>query len=474
MDALIFFTIFLALSTTVFCWIHSGRGLGRIVVLYIFVFVLTENIDEAYYSYILEPSDWVAVLIFTAFIGYGLIRKRGYLFRLTWIDYLILLFLCTTVLLSFVINFDYSWVGDPYLVKFVYPVKIWLVYRVFFYIFEENRVLARKGLSGLDQFILRIIIYSASVSAIISILRYFPIPYLQDFIERTWPIITHGRWVSVANWPRLTATMSSTNGAGNFFAFTTLISLCQLRLTNEKKYIFFAVLFLTCVILTVSFSSFVALAVGIILFYKKQMNLKHVMVATLVLICSLSIISLSETFASIIQTRYDRQFIVSGSTWFLPANLFARLDYWRQHLEVLFSEDKLFFGFGISGIRIHLEKNLLYGHGNPESLYFRLISESGLAAVIMFVLMHRVIFKAIRALSTHRPFMTQLHLIKVILIMFLVANIGNQTMYYGGSLHLFCIMLTLIYFYEVKLSSFQIRGNARGGLRLRMQNRKPA
>ncbi|TDI72252.1 MAG: O-antigen ligase domain-containing protein [Bacteroidetes bacterium] len=268
--------------------------------------------------------------------------------------------------------------------------------------------------------------------------------------------------------------MSSTNGAGNFFAFTTLISLCQLRLTNEKKYIFFAVLFLTCVILTVSFSSFVALAVGIILFYKKQMNLKHVMVATLVLICSLSIISLSETFASIIQTRYDRQFIVSGSTWFLPANLFARLDYWRQHLEVLFSEDKLFFGFGISGIRIHLEKNLLYGHGNPESLYFRLISESGLAAVIMFVLMHRVIFKAIRALSTHRPFMTQLHLIKVILIMFLVANIGNQTMYYGGSLHLFCIMLTLIYFYEVKLSSFQIRGNARGGLRLRMQNRKPA
>jgi len=398
------------------------------------------------YFYIFEPTDWLTIIVLCIFIIYGVTHDRDYIFRTSWIDKVLFIYLFLLFSYPLLFNFRENIINHPMLKGFFFPIKIWVVYRLFFYIFSEYSIKDDTKSPELHHYIFNTFLYAATVSAVISILRYFPIPFVQDFIEETWPIISNGVHLKITEWKQLWATMSGTNGSGNFFAFSLIISLYQLKFYKRKRNIIFSLLFLLCVILSGSLGSFITMLVGVFLLYYKSFSAKHLLSLFLIFLFIFVLFGFVDSFRSYTMRRARSQLHKSKRVGILPYSLAARLGYWQDHLKYVVKDDKYLFGFGVSGIRDYYREHNIKGHGNPESFYFTLILQSGFVSLLMYFVMMYIIFSKTNILRKSKLFIFEFYLIRILLIMYLFAQVTNNTLNSGGSLELFSLLLILIYY----------------------------
>ena len=233
--------LYIAISIFILFSLHRTEGLKAVLWLYIAAFILLGGLNKAKYSYFLEPADWFTLIIFGCFFIYGLAQKREYTFEINWPDILLLFYFTFTIYMPMIINLQKISLNPYSYFTFFMPMRIWFVYRIFFYAMSEAGYRKEKDVNF--DYIINAMLFIGSISALIAMLRYFPIPYVQDFIEDTWPIITNGRHVSIEYCKRLVGTMSAINGTGSFFAFLIIFSLYKFNLTHKSLYIVYSILF---------------------------------------------------------------------------------------------------------------------------------------------------------------------------------------------------------------------------------------
>ena len=196
--------------------LHSRKGLNLIVYIYIFSFILAGGLNKTRFLYILEPADWLTVILLAAFFLYCSTKKRDYLFKITWADKFFFIYLIFIVVFPLIIHFKQDFTPEQLVNHFI-PIRLWVVYRVFFYL--QSEAAQRKYYKLNIDYFIRVFIFAGFVSALIAITRYLPynIPFIKDFINETWPLPREG-------WFRLWGTNGGTNAAGNLFAVMILFS----------------------------------------------------------------------------------------------------------------------------------------------------------------------------------------------------------------------------------------------------------
>ena len=195
------------------------------------------------------------------------------------------------------------------------------------------------------------------ISALLSIIRYLPIP-IGFLINDIWPIISNGEIQTQLYWGRLWGTMGGTNSAGNFFTILSFLSLSFYYFDGKRKYIFPFFLFSLCVLLSLSFTSIFSYLAGIVFVLRKKISLKIIISCAVVTASALFFISQNEVLNQIATKRIGANFSEKNRDGsILPENLQARIGYWKSFLSL--SNDKelhFLYGFGPGGVR--LQKNL--------------------------------------------------------------------------------------------------------------------
>jgi len=432
------YILFLVTLLFVICLIHSKNGFEKTLWFYIAVFVLMGSINKEKYTLLLEPSDWITLILLSVLIIYGLCGGRKYVLKITWPDLLLLFYFSFTIYMPLVMDILNP---SPYPYShftFLMPMRIWFVYRIFFYILSEANAHRKEHVNF--HFIINVMLVIGFISALIAISRHFPIPYVHDFIDNTWP--TKPRHL------RLAGTMSGINGTGNFFAFLTVFALYRFQLTYKFRYIVCFCLFSICILLTGSFSSICTIIVGLTLFIKKYANKKVIRWLKISAIAGLVVVLVVPKFSDIISTRFKKKFQPTSEIRIIPNNLRGRLSYWKVYSNSLLNKYEGIYGFGPGGMYNDPDSYAI--HGNAESFYFRVLGDSGFIGLLAFFVIIYYILKKLKFLRRNSQYVKQAFLMKIIIIMFLVSGVANQTLYYGGSLEIFAIILAASYMMDME------------------------
>jgi len=431
---------------------------------YLFFSILTGAISEDY-KFIFEPVDWATISFFLIFSFYGLLNKRTYLTKYSWIDKIIWGYYIIVIIIPLIINIFFY--NSPLSYKYFMPVRIWLVYRIFFCFFNELKI-RNENTFGIKN-ILNILLIISSIAAILSIIRFFPTS-LSTWIKETWPIYYEEEVVTIHRLGRLQGTMSGINGSGNFFCILSIISLFLYQYYKNIRYILIAGLFIICLLLTGSLSSIFAFIIILFFFHKKLLPHKNIFSYTLLSIAIYFLIAFNVQFNTSVQKRIDRTFNTSQKYQylpdFLPYTLDSRIGYWVEFTSILVSEGRLFFGLGPGGFFNYnwASHNYLGEIGlnpNAESFYFRIVNESGILAFIYVIFF----FHKIYHFSNQKTFKGRkyFYLFKMLLLVYIFAGIGNETLYYGANTEFFGLLLASIYF-ESKISQkHKINGHSKKG-----------
>ncbi|MHA1284905.1 MAG: O-antigen ligase family protein [Promethearchaeota archaeon] len=435
--------LYIIIFIIVFILLRERGGISYVIGLDLFVRVFTGGISDEY-KILLEPSDWLTLIIMTNIIIYAIENKKSNLiFKVTWFDKLFTLYILLVLLIPGFVNF-FFW-DVPLTFNYFVPIRIWLVYKNYFALFKMLKLKNENRNISFENIFIRKLLFFAFLSAVLSILRFFPIPY-KEVIENTWPVVYNGKIISINHWGRLQGTMSATNGTGNFFAIVSIISLFKLK--ENRLFKLYFVTFILSVILTGSFSSIGALSIVVLLFLKKNKILnKNILIIFFGLILSVYIILKTDIFLSSVIKRFETGYAGRFQTGIVPSNLAARLSYWQTFINILSSENRLIFGMGPGGFfNYEYGKNNVINQ-NAESFYFRILNESGIIALCFVIIFFAIILKRARKklinISQNYYF-----LFKLILFIYIFAGIANETLYYGINTELFGIFLALFFYKE--------------------------
>jgi hypothetical protein len=429
--------IYLLIFVLVFLLLRWDKGIPYIVIIDICFQVFTGNLNESF-NLFLEPSDWVVLIIFINTSIYSISKRKAYAVRFNWVDRLILFYFIIVLFIPGLVNYF----GFDVLMSFKYfiPIRFWLVYRNYYNLMRENSFRKRKMSIN---FILNTLIFFGVISAIISISRFFSFPVLSK-MEDIWPIYYGENQVTMAAWGRLSGTMSSTNGTGNYFCFLTAISLTKFNLKNWKVIICLFI-FLMSVILSGSFSSIAALGFVLFLNVKKKILALKTSVF-LVIICIGVFFTINETdvFKNKLQYRIETGYLGEKKTGILPSNLVNRIGYWSTFAKILISDQRIYFGLGPGGFfNYEYGKNSVVNQ-NAESFYFRILNESGIFALLYVMFFFICLYKRNQRKVISLTSSKYQFLLKQVIVILLVAGVANETLYYGANTSLFGIFLAIL------------------------------
>lgn len=428
-------------------------GLKKVLWLYMASFILLGGLDKKKFSYFLEPADWFTLIVLIAIIFYGFAQKRNYISEINWPDKLLFFFFTFTIFLPITTTLIKSSLNPYSYLSFLMPIRIWFVYRIFFYFLSEAR---HHKESDLDfEYILNAILIIGSISALIAILRYFQIPYLQEFIEDNWPILSGKRIIPIEYWGRLYGTSGGTNATGNLFGILLLFSFYKFKL--EKIFIFFSLLFFICVLLSGSLSTMAGLIIALFFIIREYAgNKKIINLTIIVIIFGAVIVYKIPVLSDAVGSRFKKVFYTKLEYNIVPNNLQARFSYWRVFTNSLTNKYNGIVGFGPGGMRNDPESRTFQG-GNPESFYFRILGDSGILGLFAFLILIWIILKRIKFLKTNALYKNKAFIFKIVIIFYLAAGIANQTLYYGACTEIFSILLCYIYFMAKNLAQSQIK-----------------
>jgi hypothetical protein len=422
-----------------FYFLRSRNGLGKIIVIFLFFSVFTGNIDQKF-SFLLEPSDWVTLFIFLNLGLYSLRHNRKYYLAFRRIDNWVLFYFIFVLLIPVLFNFFLFKTAITF--KYFIPIRFYLVYRNLYCLLREAEIRGVQNKIN-TEYLINKMIFLSFIAAIISLLRYFPVPVIKPLIEIIWPIYYEGKIISIDQWGRLTSSMSGTNGTGNFFAILSIFTLYKV-FRGERKFLIQFIIFAICVFLSGSFSSIAAFIVVAFLYSRKYFSFRRILYLIIGVVLVIFVLRRTEIFSKIIEKRIETGYYGQQKNVVLPYNLMARTGYWSNFLKVLYEDQRLLFGLGPGGF-------FNYGFGykgiinqNPESYYFRIINESGIFGLISTIIFFAVIFKIIKK-NTQKKIGNPLlmNTIKLILYVFLIAGVANETLYYGANTEIFGFILAI-------------------------------
>ncbi len=420
----------------IFQLLNSNKSIKYIIIIDLTIQIMMGNINE-YFNLVLPPPDISTLIIFVNFLLFSIKNERTYFFRYTWVDKILLLYLLFVLLIPGLINLTVF--GIPLNYKFFIPLRYWFVYKNFYFYYHENQI--RNTKINITKLVFSTMFYVGLISACCSLVRFFKFPAL-DFVEELWPVYYEKTLINMADWGRMTGTMSDTNGAGNYFCFLTIISLFELK-EIKLKTIIFPFIFGVSVILTGSFSSIAALVTVLFIFFRKRIFTKRFLFISILVFGAFFSLQKIEILNSAINKRIETGYNANNNKSLLPSNLQGRIGYWKTFSSILYEEGRLIFGLGPGGFfNYQFGKNNVINQ-NAESFYFRIINESGLFAMLYVIFFFIFIFRKVRNYIPDSFHYKQLFLL--MLVSYLVSGVANETLYYGSNASLFGIILCMIY-----------------------------
>lgn len=393
----------------------------------ILAFTLGGALNRTFFTFsFLSPSECTIVILFIILLSKGLVLNRPYVFHVTWVDKIYFFYiLCAIIIPIFVNSADLN--IDIDLFKFMLPIKIWVVYRIFYCLLFEN-YLEGKLKEKIDL-IFNFVLFIAAIASLIGILRLLRLPAITDLINHIWIAETR---------PRLWSTMGGINTGALFFAICAIISIFQFLKHNKNIYLFYFSLFIFSVILTGSFSAIITLIFALIILFKKYFNVKRLLTTvsflTICFIVILTIEPIKNTLDHVIRRRFRQQFPQSDTTYKrIPSHLAGRYRRWVTLYDYFL--EKPIFGYGLKGIP-EIPKIRVYSH----NYYVFLIICSGILGLLAYLFMNYMILKKLNKL---KQFKHEGFLIILIISMYLISQISQLSFQYGGLSEFFGILLAL-------------------------------
>ena len=383
---------------------------------------------------VIDYYDILLVLSFIILLIREKIIKSNYELFLSRYDiiFILLIIFCSVPALLF--NNDYK--STKYIIGIFYPIRLYLSYVVFTYLFKEfSFSLNKKFIDIFD-----ILLLFSSISALLSLLRYIPNNF-GFFIDNTWPITSNGEILSQLYWGRLWGTMGGTNTAGNYFTIVSLFTFYRYQTTQKTKYFYQFALFSLCVLMSLSFGSIIGYFFGMFFILKKYISFRSLLIislsASFLFVLAMNI----ELFYLIIEKRIYQKWSPGG---ILPDNLTSRWGYWTEFTKIMFEGPQFLYGNGPGGLRGTAS------HGNPENFYFRIFNESGFIGLFMFVVLFRTFFKQINFIKKKYYHDSHIFVLNIIILTMLVMAVSAETFYSNGVAQIFAIILSYIsvYYYQ--------------------------
>lgn len=440
--------VYIILFFLVFFLLRTPSGLKYIIGIDLLFQIFGGNINESF-TLLLAPIDWATLIVLFNIFLYTIQNYRNYFFKHNWIDHLVFFYFLIVLLIPGLVN--YFIFDVPINFKYFIPIRFYLVYRVYFCLFEENKFRYSSKIS--IKTIFKILLVLGAISAIITISRFFHYPGIK-YIENLWPVYYDHKQISMSNFGRLTGTMSGTNGTGNYFCILTVISLAMLT-KGKIKTGFYTILFAICVILSGSFSSIAALATVLFIYFRKNILSLKFLSAIILAFCIFFIISNTDVFQKKIKYRFETGYTGKYQKGIIPSNLMARTGYWNAFVSTLIVENRFLFGLGPGGFfNYQLRKNNIVTQ-NAESYYFRILNESGIIALFFVLYFFLTIYRKISINERKGIFVSNYLLLKLILVVFIVAGIANETLYYGANTSMFGLFLALVYHLTTNMQNYK-------------------
>jgi len=326
------------------------------------------------------------------------------------------------------------------IVGIFYPIRLYLSYKVFTYLFNENQFsISKKFIKFFD-----ILIIFSLISGLSSLLRYLP-NGIGLFIDNTWPIISNKQILPQLYWGRLWGTMGGTNTAGNYFTILSLFTFYRYQATGKRFYIFQFFLFTLCVLMSLSFGSIIGFLFGMFLLMIKFLKIRSIFITSFIGCCLFFIAMSNELFYSIIEKRIFVNWSYGG---LIPENLVSRTGYWIEFTKIMFEGPHFFYGNGPGGLRG------IASHGNPESFYFRIFNESGFIGIVMFIILFLKLFKQINFIKKNNNYDNHFSILRILLLVMLVMCVSAETFYSNGVSQIFILILTYVSTYYNRIKSF--------------------
>ena len=215
-------------------------------------------------NYLFVYVDLANLSFLLYFFFFSIIKKRSYFFEVNKVDRILLTSIAFLTIPSLVFN---DKIHFGYLFTHFYPIRIFLTYKIFSFIYFEYETLYGRPIKFTD--FTKPLIILGIFSAFLSLIRYMPndVGFL---INDIWPITSNGKIVPQLVWGRLWGTMGGTNTVGNFFTILAFICLYYYHFKNRSKYIYPFLLFSLCVAVSLSFTSISAMLWNLLYFYKKD------------------------------------------------------------------------------------------------------------------------------------------------------------------------------------------------------------
>jgi len=446
-----FALFYLIVSLLLFYLAQKKNGDSYLMFMVTLAFTMCGTLNEDMYKFIfLMPHEWVIAITLGLLLLMGMAKRRRYVFAITWIDKLFLFYLVTAILIPFLANMYQLYITTDHVLSFFLPIKIWMVFRIFFYLLSEKKIQEKTfSTEKKFDFFLKAFVIISLLSATVGVLRYVEIPFLTRFVDDSWPVYYNGIRVA-AVYGRLTGTMSAENGTGLFFAVSVMSSLYLYNKYRKQFYLFSIAPLYFVTILSGSVSSNLTLLIALSIFIKRHFGVR--LLGRLVLVCLILFIfflgilsnkGINSSFITMLENRYDynygRSAYYSVSDTMLPAQLVGRYDKWVRYWDYFL--EKPVFGYSYEGagsMDRHFTKK---GGIVAENFYVRLLIYSGIFGLLGYLVLNWTI---IRRLSKIITYPEQSFFIKLFIGMILVSQISQLSFQYGGISELFGIMSAFV------------------------------
>ena len=419
---------YIFLSIAIFILSFKRKWYKYLYFIAIVAFILGGRLNKSFFPFsFLSPSEWTVVILFIVLLSKGLALKRSYILNVTLVDRIYIFFIFCAIIIPIVANFSDLDTLDIALFKFFVPLKVWVVYRIFYCLLFESYL--RGKLNEDIDLILNLVLLISAMACLVGILSLLSIAGISDLINYIWIMVRR---------PRLSSTMGGINTGALFFAICAIISIFQYIKHNKTFYLIYFSVFMFSVILTGSLSAMITLIFAITIFSMKYLNIKRLIITLWFLaifstLC-LAIEPIKNTTDYFIKRRIRQQF-QSSHTYkgIIPSHLVGRYRRWVNLYDYFM--EKPIFGYGPKGVP-EISSTRVYTH----SYYAFLTIYSGILGLLAYLFMNYKIVKKLRRL---KQFKHEGFLIILIISMYLVSQISQLSFQYAGLSELFGILLAL-------------------------------
>lgn len=368
---------------------------------------------------------------------------------ITWGDRIFFVFYFSIYILPWAINLpDYLVEQNVLLVRQFILIKMWIIYRIFYYIYLSSNIINKQELMhSMFRLTIKSYIFAMLVAGIIGTLRLLDLPLITLYIDTAWPIVSS----SSGNAFRMQSTVGGINGGGLLFALSAILSMYLNVLYKNDVYIYIFTIFIFFLLLTASFSSIVTLAIMLLLFiyYIKEFKVikifKIIIIGLIVVGGLLLNTNIRNTISDTLNRRIEGQMNNNNDLFqaddldITPNSFKFRIELWKRYAE--YFVEKPFFGYGY---KVTKKANIGYKARTSisESYFVELLLYAGGIGFFIFVAMYYSIYRS--TIKGH-VFRLERNIIKIILIGLFISQISNRTLMYGGIMELFGISLFFIF-----------------------------